>query len=922
MEMSRAAPRKAQRPHNQPIAKPKGASGACSRPSGALVETCESEQVGKCERAQSSYPVWWAILPRMEPPVGQDLRASAFLGGADAHDSYRLMDGVAVIELAGVLGKDRSWFTDTSMRDAQRQVERAVEDPAVNAILLNIDSPGGTVAGTSDLAEAVFAARQRKPVVAYISDLGASAAYYVASQAGRIYGDTDALVGSIGVYTVVPDFSAFYSKEGIKVHVIRAGEMKGAGQPGTEVTDAQLADFQREIDQLNDTFLEAVARGRGWTRERVERLNDGRVHVGRHAVELGLLDGVMSFGAVLEGLKAQAQNRVRAVRAIAEGTTRDLKAPLCALRALRGEYELGNNAWRRVAGREHLGGSNMSTKLRKYLESIGLKASATEAQAWAFLATLEGEQAVEARRLAAEDEGADAGEGARAFVDEDGDGRCDNCGETEENCTCESGDGEAAAEDGDDEEEENQARGRGGSAGEGAGGADAARLAADARAAERRRVTSIINLGSRFGMPEAWIQRHIVNGTSVRAVKDAILERQAATRAPVRIAVGEDLNRSTIAAACADALLAEPMRRERLTLARMAEDGRLVERPPHPRAARFTGMSASEICRAFLAAHGVPVAGVHRNRIAQMIFDRSILAAHGTSDFPQTLANTLGMSLTRQYQELQPQWPLFCVRGTAPDFKAITRVSFGEVPNLEEVKEGEEYTEFTIGERAETYSLVKRGKKFALTWEAIVNDALDAFMRIPSQMIVAARRGEDDQAFGVLTTNADMADEVALFHADHDNLASTTAEKGAPTVARLNLARAAMATQTGISEDVTLNLVPRYILAPWALSGTIDQLLNSIADPAGTHAGVANTWNGKLTPIYNARLDASSVTAWYLACDPSMIDTIEVGFLAGYESPTIQTIDAVSPDRREFYIKHICTAKALDWRGLRKNPGA
>ena len=89
------------------------------------------------------------------------------------------------------------------MSDAQRLVEQAAEDPVVAAILLRVDSPGGTVAGVSDLAEAVYAARKVKPVSAYISDLGASAAYYIASQAQRLYADSDALVGSIGVYSVV-----------------------------------------------------------------------------------------------------------------------------------------------------------------------------------------------------------------------------------------------------------------------------------------------------------------------------------------------------------------------------------------------------------------------------------------------------------------------------------------------------------------------------------------------------------------------------------------------------------------------------------------------------------------------------------------------------------------------------------------------
>lgn len=236
---------------------------------------------------------------------------------AAAEERYPVVNGVAIVDVQGVLAKSRAWWADTSMSDAQRLVEQAAEDPVVAAILLRVDSPGGTVAGVSDLAEAVYAARKVKPVSAYISDLGASAAYYIASQAQRLYADSDALVGSIGVYSVVTDWSKFFAEQGIKVHVVKAGALKGAGTLGTEITDEHLADWQREVEQLNETFVEAVARGRGWSREKVSEVNDGRVHVGRYAVRAGLVDEIASFGTVVQRLTAEAANRVRALRALA-----------------------------------------------------------------------------------------------------------------------------------------------------------------------------------------------------------------------------------------------------------------------------------------------------------------------------------------------------------------------------------------------------------------------------------------------------------------------------------------------------------------------------------------------------------------------------------------------------------------------------
>lgn len=221
-------------------------------------------------------------------------------GGFDMTD-----DGVAVIALRGTMTKFGSSMTGPGTVETRRQVRAAMRDEAVRSIVLHIDSPGGTVAGTRDLAADVAAAAAVKPVIAFIEDLGASAAYWVASQAGKVYANATALVGSIGAFAVVQDLSGAAGQMGVKVHVIRAGEFKGMGTPGTEVTEKQLAEFQRIIGELNGHFLEAVAAGRRMDRAAVEALADGRVHVGAAALKLKLVDGIKSFDEVLgEGARA------------------------------------------------------------------------------------------------------------------------------------------------------------------------------------------------------------------------------------------------------------------------------------------------------------------------------------------------------------------------------------------------------------------------------------------------------------------------------------------------------------------------------------------------------------------------------------------------------------------------------------------
>lgn len=211
--------------------------------------------------------------------------------------------------------------------------------------MLRIDSPGGSVAGTSDLAEAVKQANAKKPVYAYAEDCCCSAAYWVASQGRRLLSNSTAIVGSIGTFAVVWDSSGMYAEAGIKVHVVASAPLKGAGTDGQAITDEMLADWQREISEINDVFVAGVSKGRSMPIATARDLADGRVHVGANAEALGLIDGVASFDAALKELEKltmaqekdsldlaieQEQRAIKAEAALAESMAQntDLKARL------------------------------------------------------------------------------------------------------------------------------------------------------------------------------------------------------------------------------------------------------------------------------------------------------------------------------------------------------------------------------------------------------------------------------------------------------------------------------------------------------------------------------------------------------------------------------------------------------------------
>jgi ClpP class serine protease len=205
-----------------------------------------------------------------------------------------IVGGVAVVPIQGMmLDSPPAWlkryvsrFADS--RAIAKEVARLAADPAVREIRLDINSPGGHVGGTEELGNAVAAARAAKPVNAVTDGMCCSAAYWVAAQAGSIRAMSRATeIGSIGVYTVVADVSRMYQAEGIDMHLVSSGGVKGAGAAGTPVTPALLAAEQKIIDGLAGHFRTAVASGRG---RDLSAFATGETWLADEAALLGLID--------------------------------------------------------------------------------------------------------------------------------------------------------------------------------------------------------------------------------------------------------------------------------------------------------------------------------------------------------------------------------------------------------------------------------------------------------------------------------------------------------------------------------------------------------------------------------------------------------------------------------------------------------
>lgn len=215
---------------------------------------------------------------------------------------------IAIVSLEGpMLKRPSSLSPGASTIRARQALRAAAADPDVSAIVIRFDSPGGTVSGTHDLAADVRDARRRKPVVAFIEDLGASAAYLVASQADQVFAnEPGALVGSIGVLWGLYDLSARAAMQGVRPVVISSGGLKGTGFEGTQITADQQAYLQELVNDANQAFVAAVATGRGKSVETVRTWNSGRVWPAAEAQKLGLIDGIQSLDATLHQLAVRA----------------------------------------------------------------------------------------------------------------------------------------------------------------------------------------------------------------------------------------------------------------------------------------------------------------------------------------------------------------------------------------------------------------------------------------------------------------------------------------------------------------------------------------------------------------------------------------------------------------------------------------
>lgn len=436
--------------------------------------------------------------------------------------------------------------------------------------------------------------------------------------------------------------------------------------------------------------------------------------------------------------------------------------------------------------------------------------------------------------------------------------------------------------------------------------AQRAQAATDAARAERERVTHIHAQARSHSLGDDFAQRHIDAGTTQDAFNREVLTQLAArsasntTRSAAHIETVRDES-ETRRQAMADAILH-----------RMDATKQL---PEHAREYRYKRLrDLAEMC---VRNSGVNTANMPPLEIVERSF-------HSTSDFTSVLANVASKRLRNQYEENLPSYTRWARRAAnAPDFKPINVVQLSNAPDLLKVNETGEIKFGEMSDAGVNYAVLSYARGVRINRQAIINDDLNAFDRILPAMGAATRRLENRLVYAQLTSNPTVEGS-ALFSgtAGRDNLI-TGAGSALSSITPLGDLRRKMRLMKG-RQGEELNLYPSYLIVPAALEQAAYQYTSSQFVPATSAAINEFRAGGRtaLEPIVESVLDASSATQYYLAADPSMIDTVEFCYLDGYEGPRLTTNTPFDYQAVEFKVELDFATSVIDFRGLARSNGA
>lgn len=432
---------------------------------------------------------------------------------------------------------------------------------------------------------------------------------------------------------------------------------------------------------------------------------------------------------------------------------------------------------------------------------------------------------------------------------------------------------------------------------------------ADVRAEERSRVQRAYALVERHGFGSEVAQAWVDEDASIEVMNAEALELLVESQNEVPRGSGE-------------VVVGQGESEKRADGVRLALEARCnILTGPEATEARqgnpYASMTLSEMCMQFSedrqGSRSQVVSGVLASARPMAVGNN---ISHTSSDFVGILANIQWNQLLRGWESAPETWNIWTNPGVLNDYKIAKRSSLNLFSGLDKVEEGAHYESGTLADRAVDIQLAKYGKVFGVTREAILNDSLQAMTQVPLRMGQAASRTVGNIVYNVLFANTFGSG--SLFAVSHNNTHAVALDS-----AGLQTLMAAMMTQQDedAAPDSTLNIQPRFLLAPAALMLEARQLLNGAIISDGG-AGVTNVQQGVMEPVFDGRLDLNDADTFYAIADPAVADTVEVAFLDGIRQPQIERTESSTVDGVFFKARVEVGVAPLDRKSMQRGTGA
>ena len=259
---------------------------------------------------------------------------------------YEVKDGIAYVPIYGVISKRSNMVENisqpvgTAIQQIRTDFKLSMEDNDAKTIIFEIDSPGGSVDGVAELSDMIFQARGTKKMIAYANGQMDSAAYWIGSSADKVYASKGSEVGSIGVFSVIDDYTVANHNTGLRVEIIKAGKDKAAGHPDKPFTQEDREIIQEEVDTYYGLFTEAVKRNRNMSAENLENVATGEIFIGQKALDAGLIDGVMDYDTLINSHRVLSTT----IQSRAAVEKKEIKKQALDKKEIKREGKLENNA--------------------------------------------------------------------------------------------------------------------------------------------------------------------------------------------------------------------------------------------------------------------------------------------------------------------------------------------------------------------------------------------------------------------------------------------------------------------------------------------------------------------------------------------------------------------------------------------------